>query len=101
MAYTVVDYPSKKAARAAIAASPRHSCSGMNALFSVEAQALALAECPWNHHYERVGIPVYQPGPFGPDVKDGAHAFEGPHYPKPHRWYGSGMVKGGMLLELK
>jgi hypothetical protein len=71
MAYTVQDFPSKKAAKEAIAASGGK------------------------------GIPVYQPGPFGPDVKDGTHAFEGPHYPKPHRWYGSGVVRDGMLLSLK
>ncbi len=101
MAYTRTDFKSKKAAKEAIAASPRHVCSGLNALFSVEIQALKIAECPWDHKYPNTGIPVYQPGPFGPDVKDGSAAFEGPHYPKPHRWYGSGEVKDGMLLTLK
>ena len=72
MAYTSTDYPTKKAAREAIAAS------------------------------EGKGVPCYQPGPFGPLVKDGtAVAFEGPHYPKPHRWYGSGMVRDGRLVSLK
>ncbi len=71
MAYTRTNFPSKKAAKEAIAASGG------------------------------VGIPVYQPGPFGPDVKDGIGYLEGPHFPKPHRWYGSGEVKDGMLLSLK
>ena len=34
---------------------------------------------------------VFQPGPFGPDVKPDEKrqiAIEGPHYPEPHRWYG-------------
>ncbi len=36
-----------------------------------------------------VPVPCYQPGPWGPEVADGTHACEGPHYPKPHRWYAS------------
>jgi hypothetical protein len=44
---------------------------------------------------------VYQPGPFGPDVKDGSVALEGPHYPKPHSWYASGIVYGGRLVSIK
>jgi hypothetical protein len=46
-------------------------------------------------------VEVYQPGPFGPDLKDGTHAFEGPHYPEPHRWYGSGEVVDGVLVSIK
>ena len=42
-------------------------------------------------------VPVYQPGPFGPDVRDGDAAIEGPHYPKPHSWYASVTVKGGLI----
>lgn len=42
-------------------------------------------------------VPVYQPGPFGPEVADGWMAIEGPHYPKPHRWYASVMVEGGVI----
>lgn len=46
-------------------------------------------------------IEVYQPGPFGPDVRDGSVALEGPHYPEPHRWYASATVKGGIVVTLK
>ncbi len=46
-------------------------------------------------------ITVFQPGPFGPDVSDGSVALEGPHYPEPHRWYGSGQVKDGVLTSIK
>jgi hypothetical protein len=45
-----------------------------------------------------VVVDVYQPGPFGPDVKDGPAALEGPHYPEPHRWYASCQVKGGVVV---
>lgn len=46
-------------------------------------------------------IPVYQPGPFGPDVKDGWTLLEGPHYPEPHRWYASGFIEAGKLRRIK
>lgn len=45
-------------------------------------------------------IEVYQPGPLGPDVKDGRVSLEGPHYPAPHSWYASGQVVGGVLVKL-
>lgn len=45
-------------------------------------------------------VTVFQPGPFGPDLPDGTHTFEGPHYPKPHKWYGRGKVRAGVLLSL-
>ena len=46
-------------------------------------------------------VRVYQPGPFGPDVADGATCIEGPHYPEPHRWYASAQVKGGVIVSVK
>lgn len=45
-------------------------------------------------------VRVFQPGPFGPDARDGRHPFEGPHYPEPHRWYGTGVVKDGVLVSI-
>jgi hypothetical protein len=45
-------------------------------------------------------VEVYQPGPFGPDVRDGRVALEGPHYPE-HRWYGEGVVAAGRLVSIK
>jgi hypothetical protein len=46
-------------------------------------------------------VEVYQPGPFGPEVKDGSCALEGPHYPAPHSWYASAVVKDGKLVSIK
>jgi hypothetical protein len=49
-----------------------------------------------------VRIEVYQPGPFGPDVMtDGPGAIAGPHYPEPHRWYASCVVKDGVVIKAK
>lgn len=35
-------------------------------------------------------VEVYQPGPF--PTKAGMACLEGPHYPKPHRWWAEVMV---------
>ena len=45
-------------------------------------------------------VEVYQPGPFGPDVKDGWCCLEGPHYPEPHRWYVGVEVKDGVVTKI-
>lgn len=42
-------------------------------------------------------VPVFQPGPFGPNVKDGRCAIEGPHYPQPHKWYAAVEVLNGVI----
>jgi len=42
-------------------------------------------------------VPVFQPGPFGPEVKDGTGYFEGPHYPEAHTWYASAPVVDGVV----
>ena len=43
---------------------------------------------------------VYQPG-FGNVPHDGEIDLEGPHYPKPHTWYGTGTMAGGKLVKIK
>jgi hypothetical protein len=47
-------------------------------------------------------VTYYQPGPFGGnEVKDGKIYIEGPHYPKPHTWYASAIVKDGIIVSVK
>ena len=41
-------------------------------------------------------VTVFSPGPF-PCPTEGSVTIEGPHYPKPHRWYASVMVSGGVV----
>ena len=43
-------------------------------------------------------VRVFQPGCFGPDVRDGRVALEGPHYPQAHTWYASATVKDGYIV---
>ena len=41
---------------------------------------------------------VYQPGPFGPEVKDGRACIEGPH--GFHRWYAAVTVRDGQVVQM-
>jgi hypothetical protein len=45
-------------------------------------------------------LPIFQPGPFGPNVPDGPCVIEGPHYPRPHRFYLSGYCANNHLIRL-
>jgi hypothetical protein len=47
-------------------------------------------------------VGVFQPGPFGTgEYANGQFVVEGPHYPKPHRWYGKVTVKDGRIVAVK
>lgn len=44
-------------------------------------------------------VRVFQPGPFNKGaVQDGKVTLEGPHYPEPHKWYATAMVKDGLIV---
>jgi len=43
-------------------------------------------------------IYTYQPGGMFAGKTDGQITLEGPHYPAPHTWYASAIIKGGMIL---
>src|SRR5438094_5167007 len=45
-------------------------------------------------------IEVYQPGPFANGTPNGKVYLEGPHYPKPHTWYASGIAVDGVLVQV-
>lgn len=47
-------------------------------------------------------ISVFQPNNmFGtPDPKEGSCAVEGPHFPKPHRWYASVQLADGYIVKV-
>ena len=48
-----------------------------------------------------IGLPCFQPGPWGPDVANGQHCCEGPHYPAAHKWYATVTVKNGLIVKAK
>lgn len=46
-------------------------------------------------------VTVFQPGPFGDAVPRTGRAYvEGPHYPKPHKWYASVELKDGVVVKV-
>lgn len=45
-------------------------------------------------------VRCYSPGPF-PCPTDGSVCLEGPHYPKPHKWYASAVLKDGVIVSVK
>jgi len=45
-------------------------------------------------------VHVFSPGSF-PANQNGWESVEGPHYPKPHRWYGSVFVENGVVKKVK
>lgn len=46
-------------------------------------------------------VTFYQPGGMFPAPKDGLISVEGPHYPKPHKWYAACVVKDGLIVSIK
>jgi len=70
-------------------------------------KALKEAVKAWKAFEEGVtsepAMPVrcYQPGPFGPNVADGSHCCEGPHFPALHKWYATVIVKDGKITSVK
>lgn len=48
---------------------------------------------------EGKSVTVYSPGPF-PAPENGETTVEGPHYPKPHRWYARVRVENGRVVKV-
>lgn len=44
-------------------------------------------------------IEVYSPG-MGDVPTNGTCSVEGPHFPKPHTWYGTATVKDGLVVKV-
>lgn len=45
-------------------------------------------------------VRVYQPGGIFADQRDGKVFLEGPHYPEPHKWYATAMIKDGVVVKI-
>ena len=46
-------------------------------------------------------VTYYQPGGMFPAAQNGSISLEGPHYPKPHRWYAAAVAKNGVIVSVK
>ena len=44
---------------------------------------------------------TYNPSGMFPTTRDGSDTVEGPHYPQPHKWYASVVVKDGIVVSVK
>lgn len=43
---------------------------------------------------------AFQPGGIFPSQTDGSAVIEGPHYPKPHRWYAQVVLKESKIVKV-
>lgn len=77
MAYTVINFKSKKQLKEAVEFSKN----------------VSLGSTP---------VRCYQPG-LGPDLSNytGKITLEGPHYPKPHSWYAEAELVNGVVVKVK
>lgn len=67
MAYTSIDFETKKALKEAVAAGKT--------------------------------VTLYSPG-LGVPASDGDEYVEGPHYPRPHKWYAKVLMQGGRVVKV-
>ena len=44
---------------------------------------------------------TYNPSGMFPTTQNGSDVIEGPHYPKPHKWYAQVEVLGGVVIKVK
>jgi len=43
----------------------------------------------------------YNPSGMFPQAQNGTDVIEGPHYPQPHKWYASVVIKDGVVISVK
>ena len=48
---------------------------------------------------QQLPVKVFSPGPF-PAKRNGTEYVEGPHYPKPHKWYAKVEVQHGLVIKV-
>jgi len=46
-------------------------------------------------------VTFYQPGGMFAAPRDGTVYLEGPHYPKPHKWYAQCEARDGVIVNVK
>ena len=44
---------------------------------------------------------TYNPSGMFPTPQNGSDVIEGPHYPKPHKWYAAVEVENGVVIKVK
>ena len=46
-------------------------------------------------------VEAFQPGGIFQAQRDGSAVIEGPHFPKPHRWYAQVQLCDGLIISVK
>ncbi len=46
-------------------------------------------------------VEAFQPGGLFEGPKNGTVCIEGPHYPQPHKWYATCVIKDGIIQSVK
>jgi hypothetical protein len=86
--YTVRNFKTKKELKAAVEAWNAYQAESTRLIGGVATLAQP--------------VTYFQPGPFGGnEPRDGTIYCEGPHYPKPHRWYAACEVKDGVIIKVR
>ena len=84
--YTTKDFKTKKELKLAVATWNDYVCNGVTAPGSIPTSPRP--------------VELYAPG-LGSPVVNGRDTVEGPHYPKPHRWWASVIVEDGYVIAVK
>jgi hypothetical protein len=91
--YTTKNFPTKKAFKQAVEAWNAYEANPLN-----RDPVTNRADCSPPPR----PVTYFQPGPFGGnEPRNGVLYFEGPHYPKPHRWYAQAVAKDGVIIKVK
>lgn len=100
MSYVDPDYKTKKEFKEAVERQNRYfemkQAADANGPLSVSAVNLS-AEFPKEPRIHR----TYNPSGMFPVPANGSDVVEGPHYPKPHRWYAAVIVRDGIVVKVK
>lgn len=90
MAYTVTNFKTKKQLKEAVA------------FYKMSEEKKAREPNSGYNDPQIKPVRCYQPG-LGPDLSNftGTVCLEGPHYPKPHRWYAEAELKDGIVVKVK
>jgi hypothetical protein len=91
--YTTYNFKTKKQVKEAVANWNNHLKAIADPIFALTVGLEVATACP---------VCVYQEGLFGGnEPTNGTVYLEGPHHPKPHRWYAQATLKDGVVVAVK
>jgi hypothetical protein len=96
MSYTVINFKTKKALKEAVATWNEWDKNKPSPLTLEAVMANKMSNRP------ATAVRCYQPG-LGPSLTNftGTVYLEGPHFPLPHKWYATAIMKDGVVVSVK